>query len=235
MEAVAPPLAGPIDGYVDGLTACLRGPRRTRAEMITEARHSLEDAACAYEDAGLSPLEAERRAVAEFGTLREVAPAYQAELAAQQGRRAATWIAVALPVINVLAPLMWWDSPWSVTDHASHLYWVLVDHFMYTSFLAAGIAALVVLGFTWGSRYLRDGVRFARYVGLGAVTFLGLHGLVGAAVFALSLYQWPAAATWPPLIAGMTINLGAFAYAGLLSVRCVQWASATKPATPVGA
>jgi hypothetical protein len=223
VKGLPQPVAGPIDAYVDGLAAALRGPRRTRAEMITEARHSLQDAACAFADAGLSAAEAEDRAVAEFGTLREVAPAYQAELAAQQGRRTATWIALALPLINVLAPLMWWDSPWG-TDNATHLYWVLVDHFMYTSFLASGVAALVVVGFSWGSRYLGDAVRYTRVVGLCAVTFLGLHGLVGAAVFTLSIYQWPAAATWPPVIVGIAVNLIAFGYAGLLSVRCVQFA-----------
>jgi hypothetical protein len=224
VERVPQPAAGPIDAYVEGLASVLRGPGRTRAEMITEARHSLEDAAAAHADAGLPELEAERRAVAEFGSLRAVAPAYQAELAAAQGRRTATWIALALPLVNVLAPLMWWDSPWGVDDHATHLYWVLVGHFKYTSFVAAGVAALVVLGFSWGSRYLRDGVRYTRVVGVAAVIFLGLHALLGAAVFGLSLYQWPAAATWPPVILGMAVNLGAFAYAGLLSVRCVQFA-----------
>jgi hypothetical protein len=215
--------AEPIDDFVAGLSAALRGPRRTRVEMITEARHSLEDAAAALEEAGLEPRDAQRRAVEEFGTLREVVPGYQAELAAQQGRRTAAWIAIALPVINCLEPLMWWDSPWSI-ERASYLYWVLVDHFQYTSFLAAGIAALVVAGFSWGSRYVRDGVRYARIVGLGTVVFLGLHGLVGAAVFGLSVYQWPAAATWPPILIGMGVNIAAFGYAGLLAVRCVSFA-----------
>ncbi|GAA3457171.1 permease prefix domain 1-containing protein [Dactylosporangium matsuzakiense] len=206
----------PIDAYVDDLNAALRGPRRPRAEMITEARHSLEDAALAFADDGLPDLAAERRAVAEFGTLDEVVPAYQEELAVQQGRRTVTWIALALPLVNVLAPLMWWDSPWSRTDNVKPYYWLLVDHFMYTSFIAAVIAALVLVGFSRGS------LRYARLVGVGAVTFLPLHALLGAAVLGLSLYQWPAAVTWPPLIAGMAFNLGAFVYAGLLSVRCVQ-------------
>jgi hypothetical protein len=214
----------PIEDYVDGLAAALRGPRRMRDDMVTEARHSLQDAAAAFEDAGLDPLDAQRRAVREFGSYPEVVPPYQAELANQQGRRTATWIALALPLVNVLAPLMWWDNPWSSHSRASHLYWVLVDHFKYTSFLAAGIAALVIVGFSWGSRYLGDGVRFTRIVGLGTVTFLGLHGLVGAAVFGLSVYQWPAAATWPPLLIGMAVNLVAFGYAGLLAVRCVSCA-----------
>ncbi|GAA0722932.1 hypothetical protein Drose_09190 [Dactylosporangium roseum] len=217
---------GPIDHYVDGLAAALRGPRKHRAEMVTEARHSLRDAADAFEDAGLDRVDAERRAVGEFGTYRQVVPAYQAELANLQGRRTAAWIALALPVVNLLEPLMWWDTPWSA-DNASHFYWVLVDHFQYTSFLAAAIAALVIVGFSWGSRFLGDGVRYARLVGLGTMTFLGLHGLVGATVFVLSIYQWPAAATWPPMLIGMVVNLAAFGYAGLLAVRCVSFANTT--------
>ncbi|WP_432836594.1 permease prefix domain 1-containing protein [Dactylosporangium sp. CA-092794] len=213
----------PIDDYVEGLAAALRGPRRTRAEMITEARHSLQDAAAAFEDAGLPPLAAERRAVAEFGTLRQVAPGYQAELAIHQGRRTATWIALALPAVNVLTLLMWWDSPWTIAD-ASHLYRTVLEHFRSTSFLAAAIAALAVAGFSWPGRYLGigDGVRYSRVVGLGTVTFLGLHGLVGAAMFGLSIYQWPAAATWPPVLLGMAVSVAAFGYAGLLALHCVS-------------
>jgi hypothetical protein len=211
----------PIEDYVDGLAAALRGPRRARREMVTEARHSLLDAAEALADSGVAAVEAERRAVAEFGTLAEVVPGYQAELAVAAGRRTALWIALVLPVVNLLAPLMWWDSPWSSTDRATHLYWVLVDHFKYTSLLAAGVAALLAAGFSWGSRYLVDHVRFARIVGMGTVVFLGLHGMVGAAVFGLSLYQWPAAATWPPVLVGITLSTAAFAYAGLLAIRCV--------------
>lgn len=227
MEGVSYRNAGrPIERYVDGLAAALRGPRKIRAEMVTEARHSLEDAAAAFEDAGLTPVDAEQRAVREFGAYRQVVPAYQAELANQQGRRTATWIAIVLPVINLLEPLMWWDSPWSVQEKASHFYWVLVDHFKYTSFLAAAIAALVIVGFSWGSRFLGDGVRYTRIVGRGAVTFLSLHGMVGAIVFGLSIYQWPSAATWPPVLIGMTVNMAAFGYAGLLAVRCVRFTRA---------
>jgi len=216
----------PIERYVDGLAAALRGPRKVRDDMVTEARHSLQDAAASFEDAGLDPLDAERRAVREFGAYRDVVPAYQIELANLQGRRTVTWIAIALPTINLLEPLMWWDSPWNAGQHATRFYWVLVDHFKYTSFLAASVAALVIVGFSFGSRlrFLGDGVRFTRIVGLSTVTFLGLHGLVGAAVFGLSIYQWPSAATWPPVLIGIGVNLAAFGYAGLLAVRCVKFA-----------
>ncbi len=214
--------SGPIDVYVDGLAVALRGPRRHRHEMVTEARDSLRDAAEAYADAGLDPLDAQRRAVAEFGTLRQVVPGYQAELATLQGRRTAMWIAFVLPVMTLLEPLMWWDTPWSTDDRASHVYWVLVDHFQYTSFLAAAAAGVAIVGFGWGSRFLRDGLQYARLVGQATVVFLGMHAVLGATVFALSLHQWPAAATWPPVLIGMVVNTAAFGYAGLLAIRCVS-------------
>lgn len=225
--------SGPIDVYVDGLAAALSGPRRHRHDMLTEARDSLLDAAEAYADAGHDPLDAQRRAVADFGTHRQVVPAYQAELAMLQGRRAATWIALVLPVMTLLEPLMWWDTTWSTDDRASHFYWVLADHYKYTSFLAAGAAGLAVVGFGWGSRFLRDGLRYARLVGQATVAFLGVHALLGGTVIALSLHQWPAAATWPPVLIGMVVNAAAFGYAGCLAVRCVAAARAPKsrPAT----
>jgi hypothetical protein len=217
---------GPVAVYVDGLAAALRGPRRHRQEMVTEARDSLLDAADAYAEAGCDPIEAQRRAVADFGTHRQVVPGYQAELATLQGRRTAAWIALALPVVTLLEPLMWWNTSWSTDERASHVYWVLVDHFQYTSFLAAAAAGLAVVGFGWGSRFLRDGVRYARLVGQATVAFLGLHALLGATVFALSLHQWPAAATWPPVLIGLLVNTAAFGYAGCLALRCV---AATRP------
>ncbi|GAA1517959.1 hypothetical protein GCM10009827_036280 [Dactylosporangium maewongense] len=214
--------AGPIDVYVDGLAAALRGPRRHRQEMITEARDSLFDAAEAYADEGHDPLDAQRLAVADFGTHPQVVPGYQTELAALQGRRTATWIALVLPVMTLLEPLMWWNTKWSSDERASHVYWVLVDHFQYTSFLAAAAAGLAIVGFGWGSRFLRDGMRYARLVGQATVVFLGMHALLGLTVFALSLHQWPAAATWPPVLIGMAVNTAAFGYAGCLAIRCVS-------------
>ena len=226
--------SGPIGVYVDGLAAALRGPRRHRQEMVTEARDSLWDAAEAYVDAGHDPLDAQRRAVADFGTHRQVVPGYQAELASLQGRRTATWIALVLPVMVLLEPLMWWDSPWGTDERASHIYWVLVDHFQYTSFLAAAAAGLAIVGFGWGSRFLRDGLQYARIVGQATVVFLGMHALLGATVFALSLHQWPEAATWPPMFIGMLVNTAAFGYAGCLAVRCVA-VTRTPPLQPAAA
>lgn len=64
------------------LAGRLRGPARHRADLLREARHALLDAVEAYRGMGLSPVEAERRAVAEFGSPAQLIPGYQAELAA---------------------------------------------------------------------------------------------------------------------------------------------------------
>jgi HAAS domain-containing protein len=98
-----------IEAYLSELDATLRGPRRTKADLLAEARDHLLDAAEAYEDSGLARPAAERAATADFGTLEEVAPAYQAELGWTQGRR------TALTVLFVFAaqPFLWdYAVPW---------------------------------------------------------------------------------------------------------------------------
>ena len=52
------------------LAGRLHGPVRLKADLLTEARHALLDATEAYREGGLPAAEAERRAVAEFGSAR---------------------------------------------------------------------------------------------------------------------------------------------------------------------
>jgi hypothetical protein len=74
--------AGVIDDYVTALDRTLRGPRRARRDLVTEARDSLTDCAEAYLAEGMDQAGAERMAVADFGTVAEIAPGYQEELTA---------------------------------------------------------------------------------------------------------------------------------------------------------
>jgi hypothetical protein len=92
-----------IDAYVADLGRSLRGPARPKADLLREARDGLYDAAAAYRDDGVDPETAQHRAVRDFGDVRDIAPDYQAELAAAQGRR------TALLICLVLAPqsLLW--------------------------------------------------------------------------------------------------------------------------------
>lgn len=98
----------PITSHVTALARVLRGPERARRCMIAEVRSGLLDAAEAHRDAGLSPEQAAARAVRDFGSVREIAPSFQDELTARQGRLAALLFALVFP-----AMLLAWDLLWS--------------------------------------------------------------------------------------------------------------------------
>ncbi|MCK8678385.1 permease prefix domain 1-containing protein [Streptomyces lichenis] len=93
-----------IDRHMAELGRSLRGPRRLRADLLAEARDGLEDAAAAYREAGLDREDAERRAVADFGPVRLIAPGYQSELGLAEGRRTALLICAVLTA----QPVAWW-------------------------------------------------------------------------------------------------------------------------------
>jgi hypothetical protein len=222
-----------IDGLVAGLNERLRGPRRVRADLVAEARHSLVDAAEAYRHAGLTPAEARRRAVAEFGGYPEVVPAYQAELAVAQGRRTVLLIAVALPLLVVVAPLMWWRSPWSGHVQLPTGYARLTAGFNVLSVAGAVLALLVLVGYGWGSRYVRDGVWLTEAVGWCGLAFLLVHGVVGVTIYLWSLRQWPQMWVWPPVWAGAVTMGVAFNYAALCVWRCLAVSRAQRAAARV--
>jgi len=75
--------------------------------MIAEARDSLLDTAEALESEGLRREEAERAAVEEFGTIREIAPGYQEELSNSAGRRLAALLFVTVPLTTVMWSVIW--------------------------------------------------------------------------------------------------------------------------------
>jgi hypothetical protein len=99
--------ADPVAAHVAELERTLRGPAKDRLSMIREVRDGLEDAAEAYSRRGLDRGAAARRAVREFGPVAEVAPQFQDELAAGQGRRTALLLAMALPALTLGWDLLW--------------------------------------------------------------------------------------------------------------------------------
>jgi hypothetical protein len=110
---VAVPIAGathaPVEIYLTALSRALSGPRRRRADLMAEARDSLEDATEAFEADGLNRWEAEEQAVADFGELDEVVPGYRAELGIAQGRRTA----LALCLVMLAQPIIWKEGVWA--------------------------------------------------------------------------------------------------------------------------
>ncbi|MDH2429576.1 permease prefix domain 1-containing protein [Sphaerisporangium sp. TRM90804] len=142
---------GVIDDYVSTLAHALHGPARVRRDMLAEARDSLSDAAEAHLAEGLEPAAAERRAVAEFGTVGEIAPGYQEELTVQQGRRTAATVFIAVPLMTAMWSVIWWvfpDAPPGTMDTSPGWFGPL-SRFLDWFQLAMGVfgaLALVALG-----------------------------------------------------------------------------------------
>ncbi|MEN3308104.1 MAG: hypothetical protein V7603_4306 [Micromonosporaceae bacterium] len=215
-----------IDGYLAGLAAALRGPRRVKADLLAEARDSLYDAADAYQKMGLTAAAAQRRAVADFGDHAEIAPAYQAELAIAQGRRTALLIAAGLVGVYVCTSLAWsgyGGSGYGGSGYGGSGYggW-LTTGFRGLCLAGATVALLVWLGFGWGSRFVPDGVGLTRCLGRAALAFLALHGLAGLAVYLWRLASWPGAPSSPLVWVASAPMALAFGYATLCAWRCLS-------------
>ncbi|MEU6999006.1 permease prefix domain 1-containing protein [Nonomuraea sp. NPDC046570] len=112
-----------IDDYVADLGDSLRGPRGPKHDLVVEARDSLVDAAESFEAEGLDRAEAERLAVLEFGSVAEIAPAYQEELAAVAGRRLGILLFISVPTTALLWSLIWQVFPVDVNDWAHKPDW----------------------------------------------------------------------------------------------------------------
>jgi len=104
---------GPVDATVTALAGRLPGPRRWRSDVLAEIRDGLLDAAEAYTADGLTPADAERRAVADFGPVEAVAAALREHVAVRRGRRTAAL--ACLPAL--LGPV--WDVGWDLASGAA--------------------------------------------------------------------------------------------------------------------
>ncbi|GAA2218170.1 permease prefix domain 1-containing protein [Micromonospora olivasterospora] len=190
----------------------LRGPVRLKADLLTEARHALQDAVEAYRDGGLSAAEAERRAVAEFGDPAGLAPAYQAELAAGSLRGLALRVLAVAGVLVVAGDLTWQGSSWSGAGPRPPAGYLLLSGSLDAVWLATAVLAVAgLLVVAASARSAHPALpRLARLVGLGLTAAPVLGALAGAALYAWSLGLWEAALTWPPMIVGGVATTAAF-------------------------
>lgn len=204
-----------VEEHLRQLAARLHGPRRLRADLLTESRHGLLDAVEAYRDSGLPADEAARRAVADFGTPAQLAPAYQAELAVAALRRLALWIVAFAGVAAIAGDLTWHGSSWSAGPPPPAGYLLLsrsVDVIWAAAFLF-GVAGLVLVAMT--GRSSRPGFTTASHaVGVLLTGTAVLGALSGASLFGWSIVLWDAALTWPPMIVGMLVAGGAHLWLG---------------------
>ncbi|MDT0531932.1 permease prefix domain 1-containing protein [Micromonospora sp. DSM 115977] len=191
------------------LGAHLRGPRRLKSDLLTEARHGLLDAVEAYRADGLPATEAQRRAVAEFGSPAQLAPAYQAELAAGALRGLSLRVIALATVAFVAGDLTWQGSSWggSPPPAAYQLLSASVGWIWAAAFALAATGLLPA-----GRAALRGGAD--RAVGAALVGVLALGVLTGSALFAWSIGLWDDALTWPPMIIGAAVAAAGYLWLG---------------------
>ncbi len=177
----------PAVTYLRALDGALVGPVRTRRDLMREAGDHLTDAADAYLRAGYGREDAERRAVADFGAVSEVAPAFQVTLAVAAARRTALLLLLTLAV----QPFLWDDGlELAAAQHAQAPAdaWVhgVLDGLVEIGGFVAVLGAVGVLALTAvGQRWVPVGRRAARvtawYV-LAAAVLLPLLSLAMLAV-----------------------------------------------------
>jgi hypothetical protein len=135
----------PVGRHLAELERRLSGPSRTRQSMLREARDGLLDAVAAHRRCGLDAHEAAAKAVRDFGSVREIAPLYQDELVARQGRWTALLLLVVFP-----GQTLGWDVLWRLrvvawgSKPASDLVVALAGLQDTASALVAGVAVVLL-------------------------------------------------------------------------------------------
>ena len=191
-----------VDEHIRQLDRALSGPAGLKRRMLTEAHDGLDDAVRDLREAGHPPIEAQRAAVAEFGAVDEVAPAFQAELAASAARVLGLRVVAVFAVWVLCGDLMWRGAPWS-SPQPPAAYLVLAESVDRLGMVAIGAALVGSVALWLATRYGRTvSPRLLRGAILGLVAVLTL--VVGSAIvlYGWSTELWDAALTWPPMIVG---------------------------------
>jgi hypothetical protein len=203
--------AGVIEDYVADLDLRLRGDKRAKRDLLTEARDSLEDAAECYREAGLCAEAAERKAVDEFGPVPQIARDYQAELAVSYGARTLRSILLVLPGANLiweLTRMLWFGSwenfPGIAPPHWYYIFTELNDTMSWAVAVATALALLV--GRLW-SRRTTDTRLVARCVAGVAMTAMTAALFASTALFVATAWFDP----------GRMFNSPALFVAGVIS------------------
>ncbi|HYN94304.1 MAG TPA: permease prefix domain 1-containing protein [Pilimelia sp.] len=217
----APPAA--IDELVATLARMLHGPGRLKADLLTEARHGLADAAHAYRADGLAPPAAERRAVADFGPVRDVAPVYQEELVAGAARRFALWLAAIPVLVTIGADQMWRGAPWTGSPRPAG-YLPLAETVDASGYVLTATALAAYAWLLWAARRGRRVTGVARVVAAGGLTAVTALLLAGGALYLLTVRVSAAALTWQPMLLGGLLIVAVLGSLGAGAARCLAYA-----------
>ncbi|TDC72155.1 hypothetical protein E1193_28355 [Micromonospora sp. KC606] len=216
---------GVLEERLRELDGRLRGPARLKAELLIELRHALTDATEAYREGGVAPAEAARRAVAEFGTPAQLAPAYQAELGAAALRGLSVRALVVAAVLIATGDLTWQGSSWSDGPPPPESYQFLSASVNVVWLAVAGFSLAALAVGRWSARRSGSGpITLGRLVGLGLTGALAAGLLTGVGLFTWSVRLWDAALTWPPMIIGAML-VGAAYFSLARAAR--SWLAAT--------
>jgi len=218
-----------IDQHIRQLDRALSGPAGLKRRMLTEARHGLDDAAADLRAAGRSPVEAEREAVAEFGSVGQLFPSYQAELAACAARALGLRVVAVFAVLAICADLMWRGAPWS-GPRPSAAYLFLSNGIDVLGEIAIGLAVA-------GSAALWLVTRKGRMVPplvlrvwiVAVVGVTASTGLAGLAIYGWSAEMWSGALTWPPMLVGGAAMAAAGVWVGRAASAGLGASSALRP------
>lgn len=226
-----------IDRYVSALDAALRGPRRARRDMIAEVRDSLIDAADALEESGMPRWRAERMAVEAFGPVTEIAPGYQEELAAGQGRRTAALLFLTVPMITLVWYLIWKVFPEDVgtVTVADKPWWFFpvartLDIMQMITGVVGGVALIVLRRMgrrPAGRRRPRTVVR-----ALGLLVWCQLPLTVTMSLALMSTGHANGIATYVPGVAASVVSMLLQAWQLHSATHCL--AACRAPAAPAG-
>lgn len=205
-----------IDSYTAAVDRALPGPRRARHELVAELRDGLCDAADAYREAGLSTVEAERRAVDECGSVREIADEFRTEIAATQGHRGALLIAC-----TMLASTFAWEVVWQFVSYrpVRPVVMRLSDVVDWAAWFASGSALLAIGLLVFAAR---AGLRVRPVLGgLVVVSALAMVVIVAGSITMNvdgSERAWEVLRTSPAVV-GVT----AFSAGALVVQVCALW------------
>ncbi|GAA4694958.1 hypothetical protein Prum_049020 [Phytohabitans rumicis] len=176
----------------------------------------------------MAAAEAQRRAVADFGGVRELAPAYQAELAAGAARRLALRMMLVPALFTALADFMWRGGPWTASASMPPGGYLLVARVQ--DYLGYAYAVLAVAAYAWLAWRVRRGRAVgrgpARAIAVGTLAMVGVGTAGGWLMYVWSVQMWPAALTWPPMIVGGLVIAATYGWLGRSALTCLAAARA---------